>query len=105
MDTLYALELPLLPIGNVLIIREALEELKKSETGLPQWKHELIDEALHQMEQVYEKPEMTAAELEAEVEKEKEYWTKEGDSFLGAQMAAGKRIELRFWNKITGEGI
>lgn len=35
MDTLYALELPLLPIGNVLIIREALEELKKSETGLP----------------------------------------------------------------------
>lgn len=102
METFYALELP---IGNVLIIREALEELRTSEEGLPRWKHELIEEALYQMEQVYDKPEMTAAELEAEVEKEREYWTKEGDSFLGAQMALGKRIELRFWNKITGEGI
>lgn len=101
METSYAVDLT---AGEILIIREALERSK--EEPMPQWMYELTDEAVRKMEEAYEKPRITAAEMRAEVEKEKELWAKEGGgSFVVAQMALGKEIKLRFWNDIEGEGI
>ncbi len=93
-----------LTAGDILIIRKGLKKLK--EGVMPLWQHILAEKALSAMEEAYEKPRITAAELEAEVKKEKELWDKEGDnSFLVTQMARGKEAELRFWNDIEGEGI
>lgn len=101
METTYTADLT---TGEILIIREALERSK--EEPMPQWMYELTDGAVRKMEEAYEKPRMTAAELEAEVKKEKEYWDKGGaGGFLVTRMAREKEVELRFWNDIEGEGI
>lgn len=100
-ETSYVVDLT---AGEILIIKEALERSK--EEPMPQWMYELTDGAVRKMEEAYEKPRMTAAKLEAEVKKEKEYWDKWGiDSFLVSQMAREKEVELRFWNDIEGEEI
>lgn len=99
-NTMHAAELT---TGEVLIIREALEELKGSGYGLPCWMHELADEALYKMKQVYEKPEMDIREMKAEIEKERRHWEKGGIPFLVEQMARSKEVELRFFHEITEE--
>lgn len=99
METFYAVELT---AGEILIIREALERSK--EEPMPQWQHELIEEALHRLEDTYEKPRMTTEEAVVELEKEKEQWKGMGNE-TAILMVAARKQELRFWNEIEGEGI
>lgn len=99
METLYTVELT---AGEILTIREALERSK--EKPMPQWMYELTEGAARKMEEAYEKPRMTTEEAEAELEKEKEFWKGMGDT-IAVHMAAARKLELRFWNEITGEGI
>lgn len=98
-ETSYAVDLT---AGEILIIREALERSK--EEPMPQWMYELTDGAVRKMEEVYEKPRMTTEEAEAELEKDKELWKGMGDT-VAVHMAAARKLELRFWNDIEGEGI
>lgn len=101
METSYAVDLT---AGEILIIRESLKKLK--EDVMPVWQYKLAEKALSAMEEAYEKPRITAAEMKAKVEKERKFWEKEGGgSFVVAQMALGKEIKLRFWNDIEGEEI
>ncbi len=100
METSYTVDLT---EGEILIIRESLKKLK--EDVMPVWQYKLAEKALSAMEEAYEKPGITAAEMKAEVEKERKFWEKEGDGFLVVQMANSKEMKLRFWNDIEGEGI
>lgn len=100
METSYAVDLT---AGEILIIRESLKKLK--EDVMPVWQYKLAEKALSAMEEAYEKPRITAAEMRTEVEKERKFWEKEGDGLLVAQMANSKEMKLRFWNDIEGEGI